>query len=174
MKAGIAIGQNGPHRQQAWASHLDGPVFDGPPGSRKVCVSAYRAVRTTLLIAQPGRLNARGHTWFPAPDGRKPSCTAADWTVGGKVAGCDKKRKKQEPRSPRAPRGEPAVAPFDEDVQASRVMTAGLWKSSRPLPPSPIGASQQLMTSAGCLAICPIAILSRLDEAQLRFPLIHT
>lgn len=68
----------------------------------------------------------------------------------------------------------PAAGPFDEDVQASPVMTAGLWQSSHP-PRQPLyGATQQRMTSAGCLAICPIAILSRLDEAHLRFPLIHT
>ncbi|SON94480.1 conserved hypothetical protein [Xanthomonas citri pv. fuscans] len=59
-------------------------------------------------------------------------------------------------------------------MQASQVLTAGLWQSSHPSRRPPRGASQQAMTSAGCLAICPIAILSRLDEAQLRFPLIHT
>ncbi|AEO43796.1 hypothetical protein XACM_3551 [Xanthomonas euvesicatoria pv. citrumelo F1] len=68
----------------------------------------------------------------------------------------------------------PAALPFDEDVQASQVLTAGLWQSSHPRRGQPCGALQQAMTSAGCLAICPIAILSRLDEAQLRFPLIHT
>lgn len=68
----------------------------------------------------------------------------------------------------------PAAEPFDEDVQASAVMTASLWQSSHPLWRPLSGAPQQRMTSAGCLAICPIAILSRLDEAHLRFPLIHT
>ncbi|WP_146093740.1 hypothetical protein [Xanthomonas arboricola] len=106
--------------------------------------------------------------WRVSPD------AGADWTADGKVARCDKMRKKAGAPVFRGSHKRPAAVPFDEDVQASRVMTAGLWQSSHPLRRQPRGALQQAMTSAGCLAICPIAILSRLDEAQLRFPLIHT